>query len=137
MSESSARASSAGTDQPFLGRDYGAEADYSKRSAREIDDEIRRVIEGPERSPSCGSTWTAAQDLNILIEYETIDRDQFVRLLVGEDEAGVFPEEALSATGAAGGAAGARRERPRPRPFPLPGSAMQGRIRRTASSTRV
>ena len=32
-------------DQPFLGRDYGAEADYSEEIAREIDDEIRRVIE--------------------------------------------------------------------------------------------
>src|SRR2546430_4008725 len=34
-----------GHDQPFLGRDYGAEADYSEEIAREIDDEIRRVIE--------------------------------------------------------------------------------------------
>ena len=32
-------------DMPFLGRDYGAEADYSEEIAREIDDEIRRVIE--------------------------------------------------------------------------------------------
>ena len=32
-------------DQPFLGRDYGSEADYSEEIAREIDDEIRRVIE--------------------------------------------------------------------------------------------
>src|SRR5204862_523816 len=32
-------------DQPFLGRDYGAQADYSEEIAREIDDEIRRVIE--------------------------------------------------------------------------------------------
>src|SRR5207248_6882978 len=34
-----------GHDQPFLGRDYGAEADYSEEIAREIDDEIRRIIE--------------------------------------------------------------------------------------------
>src|SRR2546430_1707046 len=34
-----------GHDQPFLGRDYGAEADYSEEIAREIDDELRRVIE--------------------------------------------------------------------------------------------
>ena len=34
-----------GHDQPFLGRDYGAEADYSEEIAREIDDEVRRIIE--------------------------------------------------------------------------------------------
>ena len=32
-------------DMPFLGRDMGAEPDYSEEIAREIDDEIRRVIE--------------------------------------------------------------------------------------------
>src|SRR3712207_4628344 len=32
-------------DQPFLGRDMGAEPDYSDEIAREIDDEIRRIIE--------------------------------------------------------------------------------------------
>ena len=32
-------------DQPFLGRDMGGEPDYSEEIAREIDDEIRRVIE--------------------------------------------------------------------------------------------
>src|SRR2546428_5356706 len=37
-------------DQPFLGRDYGSEADYSEEIAREIDDEIRRVIEEAHES---------------------------------------------------------------------------------------
>ena len=32
-------------DMPFLGRDMGSEPDYSEEIAREIDDEIRRVIE--------------------------------------------------------------------------------------------
>src|SRR5213075_2918683 len=32
-------------DMPFLGREMGAEPDYSEEVAREIDDEIRRVIE--------------------------------------------------------------------------------------------
>ena len=31
--------------QPFLGREFGAEADYSDEIAREIDDEIRRIVE--------------------------------------------------------------------------------------------
>ena len=42
-------------DMPFLGREMGAEPDYSEEIAREIDDEIRRVIEeghvaGPPRA---------------------------------------------------------------------------------------
>src|SRR6266511_4021050 len=32
-------------DMPFLGREMGAEPDYSDEIAREIDDEIRRVVE--------------------------------------------------------------------------------------------
>jgi len=43
--ESSARARSAHTDQPFLGREFSQESDYSDEIAREIDDEIRRIVE--------------------------------------------------------------------------------------------
>ena len=45
-------------DMPFLGRDIGAEPDYSDEVAREIDDEIRRIVEdGYARArPSCSST---------------------------------------------------------------------------------
>ena len=32
--------------QPFLGREFSAEPDYSDEIAREIDDEIRRIVEG-------------------------------------------------------------------------------------------
>src|SRR5438132_13845497 len=32
-------------DMPFLGREMSAEPDYSEEIAREIDDEIRRIIE--------------------------------------------------------------------------------------------
>jgi ATP-dependent Zn proteases len=63
---------------------------------------------------------------NILIEYETIDKDQFARLLAGEDEVGVFPEEAPAQPELPEAQPEPKRERPRPRPFPLPGSAMQG-----------
>src|SRR5438270_418526 len=83
-------------DQPFLGRDYGAEADYSEEIAREIDDEIRRVIE--EAHELALAVLREHMDnlhkiSNILIERETIDRDQFERLLAGEDETTVFPDE--------------------------------------------
>ena len=82
-------------DMPFLGRDYGAEADYSEEIAREIDDEIRRVIEEAHEL-ALTTLREHMDDLHkismILIERETIDRDQFERLLAGEDEGSVFPE---------------------------------------------
>ena len=76
-------------DQPFLGREFGHEADYSQEIAREIDDEIRRIIE--EAHDSARQVLAAhVEDLHrlskILLEVETIDRDQFLRLLDGEAE---------------------------------------------------
>jgi cell division protease FtsH len=62
----------------------------------------------------------------ILIERETIDKDQFERLLAGEDEATVFPDESPAEPDQPEPETQPKRERPRPRPFPLPGSAMQG-----------
>jgi len=116
-------------DQPFLGRDYGAEADYSEEIAREIDDEIRRVIE--ESHELALAVLREHMDelhkiSSILIERETIDRDQFERLLAGEDEGSVFPDEAPAEAESPAPQPEPKRERPRPRPFPLPGSAMQG-----------
>ena len=116
-------------DQPFLGRDYGAEADYSEEIAREIDDEIRRVIEEAHEQ-ALTVLREHMDDLhkisNILIERETIDRDQFERLLAGEDEGTVFPDEAPAQPDPQPQEEQKRQRQPRPRPFPLPGSAMQG-----------
>jgi cell division protease FtsH len=117
-----------GHDQPFLGRDYGAEADYSEEIAREIDDEIRRVIE--ESHELALAVLREHMDQlhqisQILIERETIDKDQFERLLAGEDEGSVFPEE-VPVEAPPKPVEEPRRERqPRPRPFPLPGATMQ------------
>ena len=96
--------------------------------AREIDDEIRRVIEEAHEL-ALAVLREHMEELNrislVLIERETIDKDQFERLLAGEDESTVFPEsEAAPETSAP--AEEPRRERqPRPRPFPLPGATMQ------------
>jgi cell division protease FtsH len=119
-----------GHDQPFLGRDYGAEADYSEEIAREIDDEIRRVIEEAHEL-ALAVLREHMDELHrisaILIERETIDKDQFERLLAGEDEATVFPDEAPAEAELPQPEEEPKRQRqPRPRPFPLPGSAMQG-----------
>jgi cell division protease FtsH len=118
-----------GHDQPFLGRDYGAEADYSEEIAREIDDEIRRVIEEAHEL-ALAVLRDHMEQLHrisqILIERETIDKDQFERLLAGEDESTVFPpaEEAPAETPAPADEP-KREPKARPRPFPLPGATMQ------------
>jgi len=117
-----------GHDQPFLGRDYGAEADYSEEIAREIDDEIRRVIE-ESHELALAVLREHIDELHkisaILIERETIDKDQFERLLAGEEEATVFPEEPEPVEAPAPQEQPKRERQPRPRPFPLPGNAMQ------------
>jgi cell division protease FtsH len=113
-------------DMPFLGRDMGAEPDYSEEIAREIDDEIRRVIEeAHERALTV--LREHMDDLHqisqLLIERETIDKDQFERLLAGETIESVFPDEAPAQP--AEPEAPKPRTEPKPRPFPLPGATMQ------------
>jgi cell division protease FtsH len=116
-------------DMPFLGLNYGAEADYSEEIAREIDDEIRRVIEeGHELALAV--LREHMDDLHkisqVLIERETIDKDQFERLLAGEDEGTVFPDEVPAVAEEPKPAEEPKRARkPRTRPFPLPGATMQ------------
>ena len=105
----------------------GNEPDYSDEIAREIDDEIRRVIEEAHQ--------TAHRVLRehidelhklsaILIERETIDKDQFERLLAGEAEESVFPEE-LPETAELPVEGPARKPAPKPKPRPVPGVSMQ------------
>jgi cell division protease FtsH len=113
-------------DMPFLGRDMGAEPDYSEEIAREIDDEIRRVIEeAHERALSVLREHMddLQQISKLLIERETIDKDQFERLLAGETPESVFPDEAPAAPTEPD--APKPRTEPKPRPFPLPGATMQ------------
>jgi cell division protease FtsH len=111
-------------DMPFLGREMGSEPDYSEEVAREIDDEVRRIIEeGHELALQV--LREHIDDLHrisqILIDRETIDRDQFERLLAGESESDVFPPEPTPP--AAPSQQPERRPQPKPRPFPLPGGA--------------
>ena len=115
-------------DMPFLGREMSAEPDYSEEIAREIDDEIRRVIE-EGHSLARRVLEEHLDDLHrisgILIERETIDKDQFVRLLEGEEVEAVFGDEPVPATDEGQTADEKKRRAPKPRPFPLPGATMQ------------
>jgi cell division protease FtsH len=113
------------SEMPFLGRDMGSEPDYSDEIAKEIDDEIRRVIE--EAHQKAHEVLRAHMDelhrlSAILIERETIDRDQYERLLAGESEESVFPEE-VEVPEAEPDAE--KRPKLRPQPRPIPGTAMQ------------
>jgi cell division protease FtsH len=116
--------------QPFLGREFSAEPDYSDEIAREIDDEIRRIVEEAHQT---------AKDIlverrepmdaisKILLERETIDAEQFAKLLDGASEQEVFgdEEEATQVPDEPEAEAEkpAAREGPRPVPRPRPGLA--------------
>jgi cell division protease FtsH len=114
-------------DMPFLGREMAAEPDYSEEIAREIDDEIRRVIEdahGRAREVLEQHVAELHKLSEILIERETIDKDQFERLLAGESYEDIFADEEEAAAEPE-----PEPERkpvvPKPKPFPIPGAAMK------------
>src|SRR3989440_598340 len=78
---------------PFLGREFSAEPDYSDEIAREIDDEIRRVVE--EAHQTARDILTERREAldrisKVLLERETIEAKEFERLLAGESPEDVF-----------------------------------------------
>jgi cell division protease FtsH len=83
--------------QPFLGREFSAEPDYSDEIAREIDDEIRRIVEAAHiQAKDILSTHRASLEKlsEILLKRETIEKEQFEALLDGGTEESVFGSEA-------------------------------------------
>jgi cell division protease FtsH len=113
--------------QPFLGREFSAEPDYSDEIAREIDDEIRRVVEeAHQTAKDVLSEHREAIDRisKILLERETIDAEQFEQLLEGKGEDEVFgDEEEPKAPEPEPEPEKPQREGPRPVPRPRPGLA--------------
>jgi cell division protease FtsH len=81
---------------PFLGREFSTEPDYSDEIAREIDDEVRRIIESAHQRAKDILT-EHHQDLvkisEILVKRETIEKEEFLALLGGKSEEDVFGEE--------------------------------------------
>jgi cell division protease FtsH len=65
------------------------------------------------------------QITELLIERETIDKDQFERLLAGESPESVFADETPAAAEPESEPERKPRTDPKPRPFPLPGATMQ------------
>ncbi|MBA2637826.1 MAG: AAA family ATPase, partial [Solirubrobacterales bacterium] len=79
--------------QPFLGREYSSEPDYSDDIAREIDGEIRRVVD--EAHMLARTILQAHREQldgtsEILLRRETIEREEFIQLLDGRQESEVF-----------------------------------------------
>jgi cell division protease FtsH len=82
---------------PFLGREFSAEPDYSDEIAREIDDEIRRIVESAhvQAKDILNTHRTSLEKLSeILLKRETIEKEQFEALLDGGSEEQVFGAEA-------------------------------------------
>ena len=78
---------------PFLGRDIHSEPDYSDETAREIDAEIRRIIE-EAHARARAMLEEHKDDLErlsqILLRRETIEGEEFLKLLDGVSEEDVF-----------------------------------------------
>ncbi len=113
--------------QPFLGREFSAEPDYSDEIAREIDDEIRRIVEAAHQQAKdilAEHREQLATISELLLKRETIEREEFEALLAGKGEEEVFGTETPPPPGTP--------ERPElpgaatpapPRPLPRPGLA--------------
>ncbi len=114
--------------QPFLGREFSAEPDYSDEIAREIDDEIRRIVESAHQAAR-GLLNERREELDqiskLLLERETIDAGQFAALLDGKSAAEVFADDEEPAKPAEPAAEPERpqREGARPAAHPRPGFA--------------
>ncbi len=114
--------------QPFLGREFSSEPDYSDEIAREIDDEIRRIVEAAHvqaKEILTEKRESLTKLSEILIKRETIEKEQFEALLEDRTEEEVFGSEAPAPPEipAISGTPAERAGRDAPRPLPRPGLA--------------
>ena len=79
--------------QPFVGRDYGMGQEYSDVTAEKIDSEIRRVVD-EAHNMARNVLNEHREELDkislLLMEQETIDREEFEALVAGDDPQEVF-----------------------------------------------
>ncbi len=82
--------------QPFLGREFSQEPDYSDEIAQEIDAEIKSIVEGAHQTAiSILKEHRKQLDIitNILVEREPLEKDEFEQLLDGVPEEEIFREK--------------------------------------------
>ena len=75
-------------DNPFLGRDYYEERDYSEDVAKMIDEEVRNIVDRCyQRATDIVTTHRKQLDdiVNALIERETLDREEFLAVMAGAE----------------------------------------------------
>ncbi len=85
---------------PFLGRDYADDRDYSEEIAKLIDDEVRRIVEqNRERAEQILTSYRPQLDAvaQALLDRETLDREEFLAIMRGETLPSEKPESGISA----------------------------------------
>ncbi len=112
--------------QPFLGREFSSEPDYSDEIAREIDDEIRRIVEAAhQRAKDILNEYRESLETisKVLLKRETIEKEEFEALLLGKTEEDVFGAEEAEPPAPPSAPTPERVGREAPRPLPRPGLA--------------
>ncbi|MEI7987110.1 MAG: ATP-dependent zinc metalloprotease FtsH, partial [Armatimonadota bacterium] len=75
-------------DNPFLGRDYYEERDYSEDVARQIDEEVRNLVDRCyQRATDIITSHRKQLDdiVTALLDRETLDREEFLAVMAGND----------------------------------------------------
>ncbi|MCW2922508.1 MAG: ATP-dependent metallopeptidase FtsH/Yme1/Tma family protein [Thermoleophilia bacterium] len=101
MSETlGARSFGTDSENPFLGRDFHAEPDYSDGVAAEIDREILRIVDEAHATARTvlGEHKEELERLaDLLVIHENMDAEQFERLMAGDQPQDVFDAEVIAA----------------------------------------
>jgi cell division protease FtsH len=72
---------------PFLGRDYNDERNYSEDVARQIDEEVRDIVDKSHRRATDILLEHRGQldaVVQALLEHETLNREEFLQVMAGE-----------------------------------------------------
>ncbi len=75
-------------ENPFLGRDYYEERDYSEDVAKQIDEEVRNIVDRCyQRASDILNTHRKQLDdvVKSLLERETLDREEFLAVMEGRE----------------------------------------------------
>lgn len=86
---------------PFMGRDYAEDRDYSEDVARIIDEEVKKIVEGArERAEMILTQHREKLDgvANALLDRETLNREDFLAILRGEELGDAKPKDLDSGT---------------------------------------